>query len=138
MFARSLRYEREKPARVVDGDLVEDLVGRAGGLHLRHEHRHRLRVAARGVRREHQVIGMAGLDERHHHRHLLRSLSATAGAGRVECPHEDTPLRFVAKLQAAGIRTDAAIRKSANASRLRIGYGDREHQGLSMTAPACS
>src|SRR5436305_1730915 len=46
MFARSLRHEREKPARVVVHDPVQHILGRAGGLQFREKHRHCLRVAA--------------------------------------------------------------------------------------------
>ena len=48
----------------------------ARGFQLRQEHRQGLRVAARRVGREHQVIGKASLNQRHHQRHLLRVVVA--------------------------------------------------------------
>src|SRR5262245_23611234 len=71
-FPRPLRNEREKAPRVVDHDAMQHIVGDAGGFQLRHEHRQRLRVAARGVRREEQPVRKPCLEERHHQRHLLR------------------------------------------------------------------
>ena len=84
---RFLRHEREEAARIVQHDLPQHLVARAGGFQLRHEHRQRLarspgrrcffiwpalEMSAENIRLSAKPASM----QRHHQRHLLRVAGA--------------------------------------------------------------
>src|SRR5215469_14474618 len=71
LLSRPFRNECQKPARIVEHDLVQDLIASTGRFQLWQKHGQGLGVAAGSICGEHQMRSETGFDESHDHGNLL-------------------------------------------------------------------
>ncbi len=112
-----LRYEREKPPRVVDHDSLQRRIVGARGFQLRQERRDGPRIAARRVAGDQHVVGEAGVEQRDHERHdvgvavsalAVEADESAAAADRLV--HVDVRVVQVAEVADANVRrVDARV-----------------------------